>query len=56
MFETPLVTGWEIDSCSLRIDGQSGAFGIDVPYWIVTIVVTTSARPPRLRRPALVAS
>jgi hypothetical protein len=38
MFETSLVTGWEIDSGRLRIDGQSGAFGIDVPYWIVTIV------------------
>jgi hypothetical protein len=38
MFETSLVTGWKIDSGSLRIDGENGAFRIDVPYWIVTIV------------------
>ena len=38
MFETSLVTGWKIDSGNLRIDAESGAFRIDVPYWIVTIV------------------
>ena len=38
MLETSLVTGWSIDSGSLRIDGESGAFRIDVPYWSVTIV------------------
>jgi len=38
MFETSLVTGWKIDSGSIRVDAQQGAFRIDVPYWIVTMV------------------
>jgi hypothetical protein len=38
MFETALVTGWKIDSGSLRIDAENGAFRISVPYWTVTIV------------------
>jgi hypothetical protein len=37
MFETSLVTGWEIDSGSLRVDAEGGAFLVDVPFWIVTI-------------------
>jgi hypothetical protein len=38
MFETSLVTGWKIDSGSLRVDAENGAFRVDVPFWIVTIV------------------
>ncbi len=38
MFETSLVTGWKIDSGSLRVDAESGALRVDVPFWIVTIV------------------
>jgi hypothetical protein len=38
MFETSLVTGWKIDSGNLRVDAENGAFRVDVPFWIVTIV------------------
>ncbi len=38
MLETSLVTGWKIDSGSLRVDAENGAFRVDVPFWIVTIV------------------
>jgi hypothetical protein len=36
MFETSLVTDWQIDSGSLRVDANNGALRISVPYWIVT--------------------
>lgn len=38
MFETSLVTGWKIDSGNLRVDAEGGAFRVDVPFWIVTIL------------------
>ena len=38
MLETSLVTGWKIDSGNLRVDAENGAFRVDVPFWIVTIV------------------
>ena len=36
--ETALATGWEIDSGNFFVDAESGAFRIDVPFWIVTVV------------------
>jgi len=38
MFETALATGWEIDSGNFFVDAENGAFRIDVPFWIVTVV------------------
>jgi hypothetical protein len=38
MLETSLVTDWKIDSGSLGVDAENGAFRVDVPFWIVTIV------------------
>lgn len=38
MFETSLVTGWNIDSGNLRVDADNGALRVDVPFWTVTIV------------------
>jgi hypothetical protein len=38
MLETSLISGWKIDSGNIRVDAEQGAFRIDVPWWIVTIV------------------
>ena len=38
MLETSLVTGWKIDAGSIRVDAEQGAFRVDVPFWIVTVL------------------
>lgn len=38
MLETSLVTGWKIDAGRVRVDAEQGAFGVDVPFWIVTVL------------------
>ena len=38
MLETSLVTGWKIDAGRIRVDAEQGAFRVDVPFWIVTVL------------------